>query len=123
MLPIVSCRVKKSGQSLVSSLHYSGIEFPVKLSQINKIEKQNQINVNVFGYESAVFPLQLSKEKYEKTMNLLYISVGKKSLYIFGSKILIDSCSTKRNTKKKSDIVYSVFHQKIFFTSITGGTS
>ena len=87
-----SQRIKKSDRSVVSLLHYSGIEFPVKLSQINKIEKQDQINVNVFGYERAVFPLQLSKEKYEKTMNLLYIS---------WSKILIDSCSTKRNTKKK----------------------
>lgn len=52
-------RIKKSDRSLVNSVYYSGIEFPVKVSQVSKIEKQNSINTNVFGFEKEVFPLQL----------------------------------------------------------------
>ena len=33
------------------NLDYSETEFSVAVKQYNKIEKQNNINVNVFGYE------------------------------------------------------------------------
>ena len=33
------------------NLDYSEIEFSVAVKQYNKIEKQNIININVFGYE------------------------------------------------------------------------
>ena len=36
---------------MIDKLDYSGIEFPVTVKQYNKIEKQNNININVFGYE------------------------------------------------------------------------
>ena len=42
------------------------------IKQINKIEKQNKININVFGYEEKQpYPIYVSKEKYEDHMNLL----------------------------------------------------
>ena len=44
-------RIKKSDKEYVKILDYSGIEFPVTNKQYNKIEKQNEININVFGYE------------------------------------------------------------------------
>ena len=38
------------------------------------MEKQNNINVNVFGYEDKVpFPIYISKEKHENVLNLLLI--------------------------------------------------
>ena len=49
---IRSERIKKSHRSLINKLHCSGVEFPVKISDYNKIEKQNSININVFGYEN-----------------------------------------------------------------------
>lgn len=33
-------------------LNYEEIEFQVAVKQYNKIEKQNNININVFGYEN-----------------------------------------------------------------------
>ena len=33
------------------NLDYSENEFSVAVKQYNKIEKQNNININVFGYE------------------------------------------------------------------------
>ena len=44
----------------VSTLNFSGIWFPVKLVDIPKFEKQNEISVNMFGYEkSGVFPIHV----------------------------------------------------------------
>ena len=45
-------RIKKSDKEYINKLDYSGIEFPVTTKQYNKIEKQNEININVFGYET-----------------------------------------------------------------------
>ena len=44
---------------MIDKLDYSGIEFPVTTKQYNKIEIQNNININVFGYEEKQpFPLK-----------------------------------------------------------------
>ena len=44
-------RIKKSDKEFIEKLNYSGIEFPITIKQINKIEKKNSIRINVFGYE------------------------------------------------------------------------
>ena len=36
----------------VNTLNYNGIKFPVSIKQIPKIEEQNNISINVFGYEN-----------------------------------------------------------------------
>ena len=65
-------------------MDYSGIEFPVTIKQFNKIEKQNKININVFGYEEKQpYPVYVSKEKYEDHMNLLLIT-GESEEFQFG---------------------------------------
>ena len=65
-------RIKKSDKAFIQNLDYSGIEFPVTTKQYNKIEKQNEININVFGYEDKQpYPIYVSKENYEDHMNLL----------------------------------------------------
>ena len=40
-------------QSHKAELKFSGISFPVKLVDIPIFEKQNDISVNVFGYEKG----------------------------------------------------------------------
>ena len=70
-------RIKKCDKEFIEKLDYSNIEFPVNTKQYNKIEKQNSININVFGYEDKQpFPIYISKEKFENTMNLLLITEG-----------------------------------------------
>ena len=57
-------RIKKSEKEYINKLDYSGIEFPVTTKHYNKIEKQNEININVFGYENKQpYPIHVSKEK------------------------------------------------------------
>ena len=76
-------RIKKSDKEYINKLDYSGIEFPVTTKQYNKIEKQNEININVFGYENKQpYPIYVSKEKYENHMELLLITEDKNKHYV-----------------------------------------
>ena len=75
-------RIKKCDKKYVEKLDYSGIEFPVSIKQYNKIEKQNNIRVNVFGYEEKQkYPIYVSKEKFNCHLNLLLITEGEKKHY------------------------------------------
>ncbi|CAG2208278.1 unnamed protein product [Mytilus edulis] len=63
-----------------SSLNFDTIMFPVKLADIPKFEKQNKISLNVFGFNKGeVFPIHISKHRFEQHVNLLMISDNKKS--------------------------------------------
>ena len=76
-------RIKKSDKEYINKLDYSGIEFPVTIKQYNKIEKQNEININVFGYENKQpYPIYVSKEKYDNQMNLLLITENENKHYV-----------------------------------------
>ena len=76
-------RIKKSDKAFIQNLNYSGIEFPVTVKQYNKIEKQNEININVFGYEDKQpYPIHVSKERYENCMNLLLITENENKHYV-----------------------------------------
>ena len=76
-------RIKKSDKEYVKNLDYSGIEFPVTTKQYNKIEKQNEININVFGYENKqTYPIYVSKEKYDNQMNSLLITENENKHYV-----------------------------------------
>ena len=76
-------RIKKSDKEFIKKLDYSEIEFPVNVNQYNKIEKQNEININVFGYENKQsYPIYISKENYEKHIELLLITEDENKHYV-----------------------------------------
>ena len=76
-------RIKKADKTFVEKLDYTGIEFPVNVKHYNKIEKQNSIKINVFGYEKGQpYPLHISKEMFKDQMNLLLITKDEKKHYI-----------------------------------------
>ena len=76
-------RIKKTDKQYIEKLDYSSIEFPVTVKQINKIEKQNNICINLFGFEEKqIFPIYISKEKYQDHMELLLITEGENKHYI-----------------------------------------
>ena len=75
-------RIKKTDKAFVKKLDYQGIEFPVSVKHYNKVETQNNININVFGYENKqTYPIYVSKEKFENVMNLLLISEDENKHY------------------------------------------
>ena len=78
-------RIKKSDNAFIKDkiVNYDGIEFPVTIKDYNKIEKMNSININVFCYEEyQIFPIYISKEKFEDHMELLLITEGKTKHYV-----------------------------------------
>ena len=76
-------RIKKDDKKKVNELNYDGVEFPVSQRHYNKVEKQNSIRINVFGYEDGQpFPINISKETFEDQMNLLLITKVEKKHYV-----------------------------------------
>ena len=76
-------RIKKVDKPYIEKLDYSGVEFPVSVKHYNKIEKQNSINISVFGYEDKQpYPIYVSKEKYEDPMELLLITENENKHYV-----------------------------------------
>ena len=61
-------RIKKEDKKMVNKLNYDGIDFPLSQKHYNKVEKQNNIRINVFGYEKGqpfqfTYPKRLLKTK------------------------------------------------------------
>ena len=75
-------RITKEDRESVKGLDYTGITFPVTINQINRIEKQNKINIYLFGYDTVKkrpYPIYPSPESYDDHLELLYLE-GKNEL-------------------------------------------
>ena len=82
-------RITKADRESVKKLDYTGVTFPVTLSDMKKIEKQNQININVFGWHSGsgggkgmAYPIRISETNFTDHLELLWIEEGEKSHYV-----------------------------------------
>ena len=65
-------------------LDYNEIQVPVQKKDFNKIEVKNNICINVFGYKNEmVFPIYISDQKFEESMDLLILSDNDKSHYLY----------------------------------------
>lgn len=68
--------------SFQNELDFTNIDFPVKLTQIKRFENQNDISVNVFGYDKIgknyeiIGPLYHTSEKRRIHINLLLFNEG-----------------------------------------------
>lgn len=75
----------------MDELQTEGIEFPMKLKDINKFEEINNISINVFGLEYdfkskrniVVGPLHHTKQKRPTHINLLFLEDGVNSHYVW----------------------------------------
>ena len=77
-------RIKKTDKKIAEKLDYDGIEFPVQEKDFSKIEVKNNICINVFGYENElVFPIYVSDQKFEDSMDLLLLNDDDKSHYVY----------------------------------------
>jgi len=99
-------RIKKTDKQYIENLDYSGIEFPVNVKHYNKIEKQNNINISIFGYEDQQpFPIYVSKEKFEDHMELLLITgegeeviMGNPSIEDLSAGLVLQTFSKRNNS-------------------------
>ena len=72
---------KKDPQRLKKYMHFkelkfTGVDFPVPLSQMPKVERLNNLAINVFGYsqQAGIHPLYLTKDLTRDPINLLLIT-------------------------------------------------
>ena len=76
--------IQRVDKRLANNLNYDGIEFPVKENDFKKIEIQNNISINVFGYENKlVFPTYFSNKRFNDLMDLLLLIEDNKSHYVY----------------------------------------
>ena len=65
-----------------NELTFEDITFPVKRKDIHRFEIQNKISVNVLGFEKGnLYPVHVTKERFDRHVDLLLLSDGKKSHY------------------------------------------
>ena len=75
--------IQKELKNNDKKLNYDRIGFPVKVKDFNKIEVENNICINVFGYENGlVFPIYVSDQKFEDSMHLLLLIDVDKSHFV-----------------------------------------
>ena len=76
-------RIKTTDKKIAEKLDYDEIEFPVKEKDF-KIEVKNKICINVFGYQhKLVFPIYVSDQKFEDSLDLLLLIDNDKSHYVY----------------------------------------
>ena len=82
---------------------------------------KNNICINVYCYQNKlVFPIHISDQNFENSMDLLLGIDQNKSYYVY-IKDLADLCSTKHKIKTKNTfvrIVYSVLVAKMCWPNI-----
>lgn len=84
-----------------NDLNLNGITFPTPISKIQKFEKQNNISINVFGYENDFFPLYISElESANANVDLLYVEQDGNSHYCLIKDLNGVLRSTKRAKRK-----------------------
>lgn len=77
-------RIKKVDRAAVPRLNYDGVNFPVSIKDYNRVERQNSINVNVFGYESKQsYPIYISEKNNKDVLNLLLITNDLTQHYVY----------------------------------------
>ena len=76
-------RIKKTYKRIAEKHDYDGIVFPVEEKDFNKIEMKKNKCINVFGYENElVFPIYVSDQKFEDSIELLLLIDDNKSHYV-----------------------------------------
>ena len=99
--------ITREEKKLANDLDYDGIEFSVREKDFSKIETKNNICIDVFCYENKLtFPIYVSDQKFENSMNLFLVIDENKSHYVY-IKVL---CFAKQRIKTKSTfarVVYS----------------
>ena len=104
-------RITKEDGKLVNKLNYEGINFPVSKKDYFQIEVLNKICIHVLCYENKIiYPVYLSDQKFDDSMDLLLISNKFVSHYVYiksFSRFMFNKIKIKiRNAF--GDVVYNV---------------
>ena len=77
-------RITPKDKNRANDLDYVRVEFAVREKDFRKIEKKNNICINVFCYENKlVFPIYISDQKFQNSADLLLVTDGDISYYVY----------------------------------------
>ena len=77
-------RITPKDKNRANDLDYVRVEFAVREKDFRKIEKKNNICINVFCYENKlVFPIYVSDQKFQNSADLLLVTDGDISYYVY----------------------------------------
>ena len=86
----------------MNDIDYEGIAFSFSKKEFSKIEKKNNICINVFCYENnLVYPVYVSNEKFKNCIDLLMIANENKSHYVHIKDFKRFICNKVKNKNKK----------------------
>jgi hypothetical protein len=93
-------------------LDYKDIEFPVKISDIDKIERRNKINISVLGYKGRkqFYPIRISKGEYDDHMELLLLGDENGKLHDVLIKDVNRLLCSVRKSKSRMHFCLNCFH-------------
>ena len=95
-------RITKKDKNKIGDLDYEGLKFPISKKDYCKIERQNNICINVFCYESGLtYPIYVSNQNIKDFMDLLLISNENKSHYVYIKDFNRFMCNKTKNKNKK----------------------
>ena len=76
-------RITQAHKKLANDLDYNWFDFPVREKDFSKIETKNNICINVHCYENRLtFPIYISDQEFENSMDLLLATDKNKSHYV-----------------------------------------
>ena len=76
--------IRKIDKRIAEKFDYHEIEFPMQEKDFSKTEVKNNVCINVFGYEDElVFPIYISDEKFEESIDLLLLIDDDISHYVY----------------------------------------
>ena len=77
-------RITREDKELANDLDYDRAESPVREKSFSKIEKGNNIYINGFCYKNKlIFPIYVSDQKFENSIDLLLVTDGDQSHYVY----------------------------------------
>ena len=100
-------------QEYEHELNMSGIQYPVVIKDIGKFEHQNNVTVNVYGYEDKeIFQWRIISVTIARDhVNLLYITAGEKSQYELVKDLRRLVSSQYNNHNSKHHLEFAWLHQ------------
>ena len=106
--------ITKKDKEMINKLDYEGIKLSVSKKYYCKIERQNNICINVFCYESGLtYPIYVSNQKFKDGMDLLLIPNENKSHYVYIKDFNRFMCNRKRKNIFVN-VIYNVLLVKKF---------
>ena len=111
-------RITQNNEKLFNDFNYDRIKFLMREKDFSKIETKQNFRINVFSYESRlVFPIYISDQEFENSMDLLLLIDKCKLHYVYINdfdRFMFHKTKKKKQKNTFSRVVYSALVVKMF---------